>query len=183
MSGRWRLAERPARALERAVHGGDAVSSNSATSVAANAALQRISTGAGAAGAGARDKGQPDRVPPTAASAGSGSAAPTSPAGTFRFSNTGCRRAEVHRPHAPPRRRACRDRRSSHLVQPRAERRALEARLAPPGAQHRLLHGVLGLERRGHSVAIAGQLAAMLLECALGRRARERTLPRRSSYG
>jgi hypothetical protein len=40
--------------------------------------------------------------------------------------------------------------------------------MAPPGAEHRLLHGVLGLEGRGeHPVAVAGQLPAVLLERAL----------------
>ena len=51
-------------------------------------------------------------------------------------------------------------------VQPGLQRRAaLEAVDAAPRAQHRLLHGVLGLEGRAeHPVAVAGQLAAVLLE-------------------
>src|SRR5207302_3399932 len=45
---------------------------------------------------------------------------------------------------------------------------ALEAVEAPPGAQERLLHGVLRLERRGeHAVAVAGQLAPVVLEALI----------------
>ena len=76
-------------------------------------------------------------------------------------------RAEIHRPRAPlagaehveadVRRDA---------VEPRAQRRAsLEAVVPAPGADVRLLDGVLGLEGRAeHAVAVARQLAAMLLE-------------------
>ena len=54
-------------------------------------------------------------------------------------------------------------------VQPRAQgRAALEAVERAPGADQRLLHRVLGLERRAeHAVAVGGQLAAMLLELGL----------------
>ena len=49
-------------------------------------------------------------------------------------------------------------------VQPRPQRRpALEVRQPAPGAHHRLLHRVLGVEGRAeHPVAVAGQLAAVL---------------------
>jgi len=61
-------------------------------------------------------------------------------------------------------------------VEPRAQRRAaLEAVKAPPGADHRLLNGVLGLERRGeHPVAVPGQLGSVLLQLLLGAVGRER---------
>ena len=61
-------------------------------------------------------------------------------------------------------------------VEPRAQRgAALEAVKAPPGADHRLLHGVLGLKRRGeHPVAVPGQLGSMLFELLLGAVRRER---------
>ena len=51
-------------------------------------------------------------------------------------------------------------------VQPRAQRRApLEAVVAAPGADHRLLHGVLGLEGRAeHAVGVGDELRAMLRE-------------------
>ena len=51
-------------------------------------------------------------------------------------------------------------------VQPRPHRRpTLEAVDAPPRADHRLLHGVVGLEHRAeHPVAVAGELPAMDLE-------------------
>src|SRR6266511_3136737 len=54
-------------------------------------------------------------------------------------------------------------------IEPRTQAcSALEAIEATPGAQERLLYGVLRLERRGeHAVAIGGQLPAMLLEPAL----------------
>ena len=53
--------------------------------------------------------------------------------------------------------------------QPRPQRRPpLEAVECPPGPHERLLHGVLGLERRAeHAVAVAGQGHAMLLELVL----------------
>jgi hypothetical protein len=55
-------------------------------------------------------------------------------------------------------------------VEPRAKRgAALEAVVAPPRAQERVLNRVLGLERRAeHAVAVAGQLGAVLLELELG---------------
>src|SRR5206468_922849 len=55
-------------------------------------------------------------------------------------------------------------------VEPGAEgRAALEAVQAPPGAQQRLLHGVLGLKRGAeHPVAVGGELRAVLLELLLG---------------
>ena len=77
------------------------------------------------------------------------------------------RRAEVHRPRAPL---AAGERVEADVrrdpVQPRLERRAaLEPVERPPGAHHRLLHRVLGVEGRAeHAVAVAGQLAAVLLE-------------------
>jgi hypothetical protein len=47
-------------------------------------------------------------------------------------------------------------------------RARLEAVVAAPGPQHRLLHRVLGLEGRAeHPVAVAGQLPAVLLESLL----------------
>ena len=54
-------------------------------------------------------------------------------------------------------------------VKPRAQRRAaLEAVVSPPRAQHRLLHGVLGLERRPeHAVGVRGQLTSVSLEIEL----------------
>ena len=54
-------------------------------------------------------------------------------------------------------------------VEPRAQRRAaLEPAQAPPGAEQRLLDGVLGLEGRAeHAIAVAGELAAVDLERAL----------------
>src|SRR5579862_1948197 len=54
-------------------------------------------------------------------------------------------------------------------VEPRLERGpALEAVERAPCAQHRLLDRILGLERRAeHAVAVAGQLAAVLLEGGL----------------
>ena len=53
--------------------------------------------------------------------------------------------------------------------QPRPQRRPpLEAVERPPGANERLLHGVLSLERRAeHPVAVAGQLGAVVLQLAL----------------
>ena len=55
-------------------------------------------------------------------------------------------------------------------VQPRADRRpALEAVEAPPRPHQRLLHGVVGLERRAqHPVAVAGQADPILLEVDVG---------------
>ncbi len=59
-------------------------------------------------------------------------------------------------------------------VEPRAQRRtALEAVVRAPGADERLLHGILGVDRAEHPVAVAGELDAMLLELLLERR-RER---------
>ena len=54
-------------------------------------------------------------------------------------------------------------------VEPRAQRRAaLEPAQALPGAEQRLLDGVLGLEGRAeHAIAVAGELAAVDLERAL----------------
>ena len=80
------------------------------------------------------------------------------------------RRPEIHRARAPlsgvqhvqadVRRDA---------VEPRAQRRApLEVVEAAPRAHERLLHRVLGLERRAeHAVAVRGQLGAVLLELRL----------------
>ena len=89
-----------------------------------------------------------------------------------RFSNSGsCAGPEIHRPRAAL---AARERVEADVrrdpVQPRLERRAaLEPLERPPGAQHRLLHGVLGVEGRAeHAVAVAGELAPVLLE-GLGR--------------
>ena len=81
------------------------------------------------------------------------------------------RRPEIHRPRpalAPGERVVADVRRDP--VQPRLERRAaLEPVERAPRAHHRLLHRVLGVERRAeHAVAVAGQLAAVLLE-GLGR--------------
>ena len=76
-------------------------------------------------------------------------------------------RPEVHRPRAPLAA-------AQHVeadvrrdpVEPRPQRRApLEPVVRAPGAHHRLLHRVLGLERRReHAVAVRGQLLAVLLE-------------------
>ena len=51
-------------------------------------------------------------------------------------------------------------------VEPRARGRpSLEVVEAPPGPQHRLLHGVIGVEDGAeHPVAVAGQLPAVLLQ-------------------
>ncbi len=74
---------------------------------------------------------------------------------------------EIHRPRPAL---AARERVEANVcrdpVQPRLERRAaLEPLERPPGAQHRLLHGVLGVEGRAeHAVAVAGELAPVLLE-------------------
>jgi hypothetical protein len=47
-------------------------------------------------------------------------------------------------------------------------RATFEAVESPPGTQEGFLNGVFGLERRGkHSVAVPGELAAMLLEMTL----------------
>ena len=76
------------------------------------------------------------------------------------------RRAEVHRARAllAAVERVDADVRGDP-VQPRAQAVALEAVEGAPGAQHRVLDGVLGLERRAeHPVAIGGQLAPVLLE-------------------
>jgi hypothetical protein len=53
-------------------------------------------------------------------------------------------------------------------VQPRAQAgAALEAGEAAPGADERVLHRVLGLERGAeHPVAVRGELSAVLLELA-----------------
>jgi hypothetical protein len=61
-------------------------------------------------------------------------------------------------------------------VEPRPQgRAALEALKAPPGADHRLLHCVLGLERRGeHPIAVSGQLDSVLFQLLLGAVCRER---------
>jgi hypothetical protein len=59
-------------------------------------------------------------------------------------------------------------------VQPGAQRRrGLEPVGRTPRADHRLLHGVLGLERRAeHAIAVARQLAAVRLEIELDRAGR-----------
>src|SRR6185295_16807463 len=51
-------------------------------------------------------------------------------------------------------------------VQPGTHRgAALETVVRLPRAEHRLLHGVFGLERRGeHAVAVARQIGAVLVE-------------------
>ena len=74
-------------------------------------------------------------------------------------------------------------------VEPRADRRAaLETVEAPPGADKRVLHRVLGLERRAeHPVAVGGQLGAMLLEpllelAGVGLDAKRRVLHSGPSY-
>ena len=83
------------------------------------------------------------------------------------------RRAEVHRPRAAlaPLEQVEADVRRDP-VQPRAHRGAtLEAVAAAPRAKQGLLHGVLGLERRGeHPVAVGGQLAPVGLQLLERRR-------------
>src|SRR5215213_9806402 len=80
----------------------------------------------------------------------------------FRFSTTGSRAAlaAAHHVEADVRRDA---------VEPRSERGApLEAVVAAPRADQRLLHRVLGLERRAeHAVAVADELAPVPVEAAL----------------
>ena len=107
-----------------------------------------------------------------AASAGSGVGSIHVTSGSSRrFSITGSpRRAEVHRPGAALAR-------AEHVeadvgrdpVEPRLERRpALEALVAAPRADERLLHGVLGLERRAeHPVGVRGQRRPVLFELLL----------------
>jgi hypothetical protein len=96
----------------------------------------------------------------------------------------GARGPEVHRPRTPV---ATVEHVHAHVrgdpVQPRPQRRAaLEAVVRTPGADHRLLHGVLGLEGGPeHAVAVAGQLAAVLLEAHLHVR-RERAVARLCSH-
>ena len=89
----------------------------------------------------------------------------------------GARRAEIHRPGTAPSR-------AEHVeadvrrdpVEPGAERRAtLEPVEALPGADERVLHGVLGVERRAeHPVAVAGQLRPVLLQLTEGGRCSRR---------
>jgi hypothetical protein len=79
-------------------------------------------------------------------------------------------RLEVHRPRAalPPRQHV-----QTHVrrdaVQPRPElRAALESVERTPRADHRLLHGILGLEGGAeHPVAVPGELRPVLLELTL----------------
>ena len=91
------------------------------------------------------------------------------------------RAAEVHRPG--PALRAVEHVEADvggDAVQPRAQRgAALEPVEAPPGPHHRLLHGVLGLERRAeHPVAVAGELGAVRLQAV-----RQLALRRRPVHG
>jgi hypothetical protein len=109
----------------------------------------------------------------SAGSVGSGSIQVTS-GRVFRFrGDRFLRGAEVHRPGAAlaPLEQVEADV-GRDPVEPRAKRRAaLESVEVLPGAQERLLDGVLGLEGRPeHPVAVRGQLATVLLELAEGRR-------------
>ena len=126
------------------------------------------------------DEREPDRLAPDG-DVGRVASSATSPSGIgwihvvsgsmLRFSiDRLLRRAEIHRPGAPL---AAAEHVEADVrrdpVQPRAQRgAALEAVVAAPGADERLLHRVLGLERRAeHAVAVGRQLGAVCLEAAL----------------
>src|SRR5581483_4358644 len=166
------------------------VSSSSATSAARQRnTSQRMSTARWRGGRCWRAATKASRTVSLARATSAGS-----PSGTTRRSGTGwihlssgsaCRLAASGSRGAPlaPLEEVETDVRGD-AVQPRAERRApLEALVAAPGADERLLHRILGLEGRAeHPVAVAGQLGAMALELELdaGRRARS-GLPGRCS--
>ena len=83
----------------------------------------------------------------------------------------GARFAQIHRPRAPlPAVEHVEANVRRDPVQPRPQRcAALEALERAPGTQERVLHRILGLERRAeHPVAIGVQLATMTLEIAEG---------------
>ena len=154
------------------------VSSSSATSVACQRSTsQRISTARWRGGRCCSAATKASRIVSrsTAISAGSrrrhhassGSARATARRAWRGPDDRFLRRAEIHRPGPPlPRLQHVEANVGRDAVQPRAQRRAaLEAVERTPGAHVRVLHGVLGLERRAeHAVAVAGELAPILVE-------------------
>ena len=141
-------------------------------SAATNA--RRIVSRAAATSAGSPSDG-------TASSSGIGSIHVTSGSVAAERAVGIARGPEVHRPGAalaPVEHVEADVRRDA--VEPRAQRCAsLEAIDAAPGADHRVLNRVLGLERRAeHPVAMGGQLGPVLLELELecGRCADRRSL-------